>query len=264
MDRNSLRTRPQAVLALTLTLLALGCSASLETESARIAPLLPGMGDHHFEITTSSAEAQQYFDQGLVLAYGFNHGEAARSFRQAIELDSECAMCHWGLSLVLGPNINSTMDPADLPEAYAAMNTAVGLAPAATPREKAYVDALFERYRPDWQDDRSDLDGTYAEAMRAVYKGFPEDPDAGTRSVPFSRELYIEREDFMEDPPRKFFRLAPGREVRLRYAYFVTCTEVVKDDAGRVTDLCPLATKRVAFRERIMAGEGYLVGFEPT
>jgi len=65
----------------------------------------------------------------------------------------------------------------------------------------------------------------------------PEDPSAGTRKVPFSRELYIERDDFMEEPPRKFYRLAPGREVRLRYAYFVTCTGVVKDDAGHVTEL---------------------------
>ena len=65
----------------------------------------------------------------------------------------------------------------------------------------------------------------------------PEDPSAGTREVEFSRELWIEREDFAEDPPPKFFRLAPGREVRLRNAYFVTCTDVVKDDAGRVTEL---------------------------
>ncbi|AQU99387.1 glutamine--tRNA ligase/YqeY domain fusion protein [Desulfococcus multivorans] len=65
----------------------------------------------------------------------------------------------------------------------------------------------------------------------------PEDPAAGTRKVPFSRELYIEQEDFMENPPKKFFRLAPGREVRLRYAYFITCTEVVKDDAGRIVEL---------------------------
>ncbi len=65
----------------------------------------------------------------------------------------------------------------------------------------------------------------------------PEDPGAGTRSIPFSRELYIEREDFMEDPPRKFFRLAPGREVRLRYAYFITCTEVIKDAEGKVVEL---------------------------
>jgi glutaminyl-tRNA synthetase len=65
----------------------------------------------------------------------------------------------------------------------------------------------------------------------------PEDESAGTRLVPFSRELYIERDDFMEDPPKKFFRLAPGREVRLRYAYLVTCTDVVKDDSGDVIEL---------------------------
>jgi glutaminyl-tRNA synthetase len=65
----------------------------------------------------------------------------------------------------------------------------------------------------------------------------PEDPDAGTRTVPFSRELYIEREDFREDPPSKFYRLAPGREVRLRYAYFIKCVEVVKDEHGEVVEL---------------------------
>ena len=66
----------------------------------------------------------------------------------------------------------------------------------------------------------------------------PEDPSAGTRKVPFARELYIERDDFMEDPPKKFFRLAPGREVRLRYAYFITCVDVVKDPTtGEVTEL---------------------------
>ncbi len=65
----------------------------------------------------------------------------------------------------------------------------------------------------------------------------PESPEAGTRKVPFSRVLYLEREDFMENPPRRFFRLAPGREVRLRYAYFITCVGVVKDDEGRVVEL---------------------------
>jgi len=65
----------------------------------------------------------------------------------------------------------------------------------------------------------------------------PEDPSAGTRKVPFSRTLYIERGDFMEDPPKKFYRLAPGREVRLRYAYFVTCHEIVKDDEGNIAEL---------------------------
>ncbi len=65
----------------------------------------------------------------------------------------------------------------------------------------------------------------------------PEDESAGTRKVPFSRELYIERDDFMEDPPKKFFRLAPGREVRLRYAYFLTCQSAVKDESGEIVEL---------------------------
>ena len=73
------------------------------------------------------------------------------------------------------------------------------------------------------------------EEMEAVNN--PEDPSAGTRNVPFARELWIERDDFMEDPPSKFFRLAPGREVRLRYAYFVTCTDVVKDASGEIVEL---------------------------
>ena len=65
----------------------------------------------------------------------------------------------------------------------------------------------------------------------------PEDPQAGTRLIPFSREIFIEREDFMEDPPRKFFRLAPGREVRLRYGYFIKCEQVIKDENGEITEL---------------------------
>jgi glutaminyl-tRNA synthetase len=65
----------------------------------------------------------------------------------------------------------------------------------------------------------------------------PEDPTAGTRKVAFSRELYVEREDFMEDPPKRFYRLAPGREVRLRYAYFITCREAVKDASGQIIAL---------------------------
>ena len=74
-----------------------------------------------------------------------------------------------------------------------------------------------------------------SEILEAVNN--PNDPEAGSRPLPFSRELYIEREDFMEDPPKKFFRLAPDREVRLRYAYFLTCQEVVKNDQGEIIEL---------------------------
>jgi glutaminyl-tRNA synthetase len=74
------------------------------------------------------------------------------------------------------------------------------------------------------------------EELEASY--YPHDvPKTGSRSIPFSRELYVERDDFMENPPKKFYRLAPGREVRLRYGYFITCTSVVKNDAGEITEL---------------------------
>ncbi|MBH58262.1 MAG: glutamine--tRNA ligase [Planctomycetaceae bacterium] len=75
----------------------------------------------------------------------------------------------------------------------------------------------------------------HVEMMEAVNN--PEDPSAGTRQIPFTRELYIEQTDFMEEPPKKFFRLGPGREVRLRYGFFITCHEVIKDDEGRITEL---------------------------
>ena len=74
-----------------------------------------------------------------------------------------------------------------------------------------------------------------SEELEAV--NHPDDPAAGTRRIPFGREIYVEREDFMENPPKKFFRLSPGREVRLRYAYFITCREVVKNAAGEVVEL---------------------------
>ena len=81
----------------------------------------------------------------------------------------------------------------------------------------------------------TNFDEDKVEALEAA--NHPKDPEAGTRSVPFTREIYVERDDFMEEPPRKFFRLGPGREVRLRFAYFITCNEVIKNAAGEVTEL---------------------------
>lgn len=79
----------------------------------------------------------------------------------------------------------------------------------------------------------------YPEGQEEIFQGknHPQNPDFGTRDVPFSREIYIERDDFMEDAPRKFFRLAPGREVRLRFAYYITCKEVIKDENGEIMEL---------------------------
>lgn len=168
-----------AILALGLAGLV-SAAVELMPHGLRIAPLLEGMGTHHHEITTDSPLAQRYFDQGLVLAYGFNHKEAARSFRQAQYLDAECAMCFWGEALVLGPNINAKMDPADNPDALAAVRQALALRDRVTERERAYIEALARRYAPDAAAERGTLDQTYAEAMGAVARRFPEDADAQT------------------------------------------------------------------------------------
>ena len=144
------------------------------------APLFTGMGNHHHPINTKSPQAQKYFDQGLVLAYGFNHAEAARSFRQAIKLDPNCAMCHWGLAYVLGSNINVPMDDNAIPESYRAIQQASKLAQNTNSVEQAYIEALGQRYTDQVLEDRSSLDLAYAEGMAKVVEQFPQDLDAAT------------------------------------------------------------------------------------
>src|SRR5919108_5291681 len=101
-----------------LPLIPLLASAQHQHPAASV-KLLEGLGNHHFAITTTNPQAQRFFNQGLALAYAFNHPEAKRSFGEAVRLDSSCAMCHWGIAFVLGPNINASMDPAANAEAYA-------------------------------------------------------------------------------------------------------------------------------------------------
>jgi len=144
------------------------------------APLFNDLGDYHRDVTTDSPLAQQYFDQGLILAYGFNHAEALRSFKEASAQDPTCAMCAWGIAYVLGPNINKPMDPADAPTAYAAAQRAAKLAPNASPVEQALIAAMTKRYAMPTPGDRAPLDLAYAEAMRGVAAKFPADPDVQT------------------------------------------------------------------------------------
>ena len=80
--------------------------------------LQDNLGNHHYLISTTVSRAQQYFDQGLILSFGFNHAEAGRSFLEAARLDPNCAMCYWGAALVLGPNINAPMDSGAVPIAF--------------------------------------------------------------------------------------------------------------------------------------------------
>lgn len=155
-------------------------SSVAERSSQATTPLFNNMGNHHHSVMTRSSQAQRYFEQGLILAYGFNHAEAARSFREAIKLDSNCAMCHWGLAYVLGPNINAQMEKDRVPESYAAIQQAVKLAKNTNKKERAYIAALAQRYTNVPQADRSSLDRAYAEAMRDLSQQYPEDLDAAT------------------------------------------------------------------------------------
>jgi tetratricopeptide (TPR) repeat protein len=144
------------------------------------AKLMTGLGKHSQIVTTRSALAQRYFDQGLSLAYAFNHAEAARSFDEAARLDPQCAMCYWGVAFVLGPNINAAMDTAVAREAYEATQKALALSAKATPRERAYVAALAKRYSPSPVANRAALDTAFANAMRDVARSYPDDLDAAT------------------------------------------------------------------------------------
>jgi tetratricopeptide (TPR) repeat protein len=143
-------------------------------------PLYANLGSYHMAVTTTSPVAQQYFDQGLRLTYGFNHDEAIKSFREAVRFDSTCAMCWWGIANALGPNINLPMDTAAVKPAWEAIQQALRLAPKATPRERAYIEAQSKRYPATPVADRSPLDTAYARAMGALVTRYPADDDAAT------------------------------------------------------------------------------------
>ena len=140
-------------------------------------PLWDGLGALSYKITTRSPAAQNYFDQGLRLAYAFNHAEAQRAFREAEKLDTHCAMCFWGEALVLGPNINLPMAEEAVRPAFAAIQKAQALAASASPREQMLIAALSKRYAEDPKADRKELDAAYATAMEKAAEKFPDDDD---------------------------------------------------------------------------------------
>ena len=144
------------------------------------APLLEGMGDHHFAISSTNTDAQRFFNQGLILAYGFNHAEAERSFREAARLDPDCAICWWGVAWVLGPNINTPMAADNVPRAWAALQSARQLAHQASPKERDLIEALAQRYVEEPPERRGQLDEAFARAMRAVSEKYPDDLDIKT------------------------------------------------------------------------------------
>ncbi|RED19015.1 Tetratricopeptide repeat-containing protein [Flavobacterium cutihirudinis] len=143
------------------------------------APKLEGLEGIDFKISTNNQEVQRYFNQGMMLAYGFNHAEAARSFYEASRLDANCAMAHWGFAYVLGPNYNAGMEEDNFQRAYDAIQKAKKLSANCSPKEIALIEALATRYAQKPPSDRKPLDIAYAAAMKKVYTKFPSDPDIG-------------------------------------------------------------------------------------
>ena len=145
------------------------------------APLFEGMGDYHMPITTADPDAQRYFDQGMVLAFGFNHAESIRSFRAAQTLDPQCAMCFWGEALATGPNINVTnngkavMTPAERVSARSAIDAALALIDGVTPKEQDWIRALDARYDGQSDTSRDPLDRAWADALAVMAERYPDD-----------------------------------------------------------------------------------------
>jgi tetratricopeptide (TPR) repeat protein len=147
--------------------------------SKPVAPRLQNLGVHKFPVTTAVPRAQLFISQGVNLAWAFNHAEAARSFSEAARLDPGNPMAYWGHALVLGPNINASMEAADEPKALELVKKAQSLAAKATPRERAYITAVAARYtgKPE---DRVTANRAFSDAMRTMVKTFPSDLDART------------------------------------------------------------------------------------
>jgi tetratricopeptide (TPR) repeat protein len=178
-----------SALGFAATVLLFYAAPSWGTESAvapgtkdlsHTVPLYINLGSHHKLISTQVAATQQYFDQGLRFIYGFNHAEAIRSFTRAAELDPTCAMCYWGIALAYGPNVNAPMDSASGVAAYAAAQKAMTLRSHATEPERAYIEAVAQRYEAVPPTNRARLDTAFSHAMKRVANTYPDDLDAAT------------------------------------------------------------------------------------
>jgi tetratricopeptide (TPR) repeat protein len=165
-------------LSLLALALSVGTAVADHGDAKGRASLLPGLGNRTHKVTTTSPDAQKFFDQGLTLCWAFNHPEAIRSFERAAKFDPDCAMAYWGIAFAHGSNINMPMEERAGPKALAALKQAQALAAKAAPPEQAYIKALGARYVEANPKDRAHLDQVFADAMREVVKAYPDDSDA--------------------------------------------------------------------------------------
>ena len=164
------------LLVFSILLSLLGCQ-NADTQKPLV-PLYDGLSKYHRAVSTKSIEAQDYFDQGLALYYGFNHEAAILSFQQAIVSDPNCVMAWWGQAISSGPNINNPhMDSVAKIAAWENVLKAQEHLDDATLVEHSLITALSTRYAWPPPEDRRSLDLAYADAMREVYETFPDDMD---------------------------------------------------------------------------------------
>jgi tetratricopeptide (TPR) repeat protein len=199
-------------------------AASAAPAAAADQPIIPGLGVRSFKITTSSKEAQHYFDQGLRLAWNFNHAEAQHAFQKAQKLDPNCAMCYWGEAYVLGPNINVPMDPNAGAPAAAAAAKAKSLAGNASAREQALIAAVAARYSTDPKFERPMLDEAYASAMAAAAAKFPDDLDI----------LAIYAESLMDRSPWNYWQPGGANPNPVTAQLVPTLETILKKDPSHV------------------------------
>lgn len=169
------------------------CSADTDhlKSDAPKAQLFEGMGSHTMAITTHSAVAQEYFNQGLAWMHAFNHDEAIRSFARAAQLDPECAMAWWGISLSEGPNYNApVMDDERSKNAWGALQEAMARMDGVSSLERDLIEALSHRYADPWPEDRTHLEQAYADAMAEVWADYPDNSDVGAM---YAESLMIQR-----------------------------------------------------------------------
>ncbi|HJT65364.1 MAG TPA: hypothetical protein VJ749_02850 [Pyrinomonadaceae bacterium] len=159
---------------------AFGQHSHTPTKEPAPVALTSGLGDVNHPVSTSNAEAQKFFNQGLAYIYAFNHEEAVRSFKRATDLDPQLAMGYWGMALALGSNYNVQADGPSLLTAYTNVQKAMELAPKASEHDRAYINALSKRYSSDLRVDQQKLAVDYKNAMGELSKRYPDDLDAAT------------------------------------------------------------------------------------
>jgi tetratricopeptide (TPR) repeat protein len=180
-------------ISVLLTLSQCGLISAQEhsaSHQSKQATLMSGLGDLHHPVSTSYAEAQQFFDQGLRLIYAFNHNEAARSFTRATELDPKLAIAYWGIAEAVGPNYNDPASDERFKQTHEAILKAVDLSANASPSELAYIQAMALRFPAEPNADRRKSAQAYHDAMREVARKYPDDPDAATLFAESGMDLH--------------------------------------------------------------------------